>query len=147
MYILSYEKFNEAVLLDTKTNIDISFIVNVDNHYYDRLSRTNTEVDMDGYPITNIDIIDPIDVENDIKKAMNDIALKNLFNNGIYWIKDYLNKELLITNIKTDLNIVLIAKKEKNNKEYKYNLTVKTIMRKKEFIPSHKENTFQIKIE
>jgi hypothetical protein len=142
-FILTY---NEAVLFNATKQINIDYTVNADKHYYDRLSRTTQDFDINGNSITYTDIIDPVDVENDIKTAMSDIIIKNLFNNGIFWVKDKLNKELIITNEKTDLNTVLMVEKEKNGKYYKYNITIKTIMRKKGFIPSGKENTFQFNI-
>lgn len=90
--------------------------------------------------------ISPSEVESDINKAIPYIAKKNLFNNGIYWIGDKLNSELLIKNNKTYLNIILIIEKNKFNGIQTYIITVKTVMRKISFIPSSKEKTIEIPI-
>ena len=62
-YIYSFYDFiNEGTLVDSTKKIDIKFKIDADDHFYDRLSRSNNEPDENG------DII--ID-ENEVIKNMN----------------------------------------------------------------------------
>lgn len=136
-YILNFETFSllEGILVDNGIgSIKYNYKIVADEHFYDRLSR-------DEY-----DIIEPDEVINDITKAMPRIALKNLFNNGIYWNGNKFNTELIVYNQETYLNSVIMIDKVKDNGNYIYNITVKTVMRKKDFIPSKKENSLKIEI-
>lgn len=132
--ILKFETHSllEGVLVDNaEENIKFNYKIVADEHFYDRLSRDE-------------DIIDPDDVINDVRKGIRKIALKNLFNNGIYWVGNKLNIELIVYNQKTHLNSVIMIDKVKG--DYIYNITIKTVMRKEDFIPSKKENSLKIGI-
>lgn len=127
MYIFNFEEFiSEGVLLDTSRKIEVKFRIEADDHFYDGISRFDNEPDED-------------EVLKDIYVAINQIATRNLFNIGLYWDKstNKLNKDILIVNSKTKLNIILIISKDKN----KYLFKIKTVMRKSGFISSSKEKT------
>ena len=128
------EFITEGTLLDSSKNIDIKFKIEADQHFYDRLSRPNNEPDENG----NI-IIGEDEVIKDIKLALDQLINANLFNIGIYWINktNKLNSDILIINKKTNLNTLLDISKNKD----KYLITIKSVMRKKDFKPSYKENT------
>ncbi len=135
MYIFNFEEFiSEGVLLDTSRKIEVKFRIEADDHFYDGISRFDNEPDEDGNTI-----IDEDEVLKDIDVAINQIATRNLFNIGLYWDKstNKLNKDILIVNSKTKLNIILIISKDKN----KYLFKIKTVMRKSGFISSSKEKT------
>ena len=74
-----------------------------------------------------------------IELALDQLINANLFNIGIYWINktNKLNSDILIVNKKTNLNILLDISKNRD----KYLITIKSVMRKKNFKPSYKETT------
>lgn len=86
-------------------------------------------------------IIDEKEVLNDIDKALKEIVFRNLFNKGIYWNGNTLNKELLIINTNSHLNIILLVDKINNG----YKFTVKTVMRRLDFKTN--KNTFILNIQ
>jgi hypothetical protein len=128
------EFITEGTILDSSKNIDIKFKIEADQHFYDRLSRSNNEPDESG----NI-VIGEDEVIKDIELSLDQLINANLFNIGIYWINktNKLNSDILIINKKTNLNILLDISKNRD----KYLITIKSVMRKKDFKPSYKETT------
>jgi hypothetical protein len=128
------EFITEGTILDSSKNIDIKFKIEADQHFYDRLSRPNNEPDESG----NI-VIGEDEVIKDIELSLDQLINANLFNIGIYWINktNKLNSDILIINKKTNLNILLDISKNRD----KYLITIKSVMRKKDFKPSYKETT------
>ena len=129
-----YDFFNEGTLVDKSKKIDIKFKIDADQHFYDRLSRPNNEPDENGDII-----IDENEVIKDVEMCLNQLVNSNLFNIGIYWLNksDKLNTDILVINKKTNLNTLLDISKQKD----KYIITIKSVIRKKDFKPSYKENT------
>jgi hypothetical protein len=129
-----YDFINEGTLVDKSKKIDIKFKIDADQHFYDRLSRSNNEPDENGDII-----IDENEVIKDVEMCLNQLVNSNLFNIGIYWLNksDKLNSDILVINKKTNLNTLLDISKQKD----KYIITIKSVMRKKDFKPSYKENT------
>ncbi len=143
--VLRYLSFiNEKLIASFSKDVLIDFEIEGENHFVDRLARNDNELDSLGKSI-----ISKEEVISDIKKAIPYIVSKNLFSNGLNWIprQDILNKEICITNTNTNLNTVLMVRKNKENASYRYKFTIKTVMRKLNFIPYTSNNsTFSIKI-
>jgi hypothetical protein len=140
-YLSGYNSFiKEGVLADFTKNIEINFRIEADDHFFDRLSRFNNDPDESGSTI-----IDESEVIDDIKKSLRQIVNRNLFNFGIYWgyksDKNRLSSDILIFNKKTNLNTVVFISKEKT----KYIITVKTVMRKKNY-KINSEKTISIEV-
>jgi len=134
-YIYSFYDFiNEGTLVDSTKKIDIKFKIDADDHFYDRLSRSNNEPDENGDII-----IDENEVIKNVEMCLYQLVNSNLFNIGIYWLNksDKLNTDILVINNKTNLNTLLDISKQRD----KYIITIKSVMRKKGFKPSYKENT------
>ncbi len=76
------------------------------------------------------------------------VAIKNIFDDNLFWSGDVLNKEIIITNCTTHLNTVIIVEREINNNSPSYIITIKTVMRKKNFIVSYSnvDKTITIKL-
>lgn len=134
--LLDYREFILEWFVERITkSVDIIFDLEADEHFFDRLSRSDNEPDKEG----NI-IIDEAEVKADIRKAIRQIVKKNLFNDGLFWDqknRDILNKEIRIRNNATKLNIVMMISKFKDKGEYLYRFTIKTVMRKDHFKPSN----------
>ena len=140
MEVLKYSDFlNEKFLFGDIATINIRYIVIGHDHYLDRLNRT----DNDGGKT-----ISQIDVESDIAQAIKIIGRRNLFQAGISWNGDTLDTEILIRNSKTHLNTILIVRKtEIYNNTYQYELSIKTVIIRKNFYISDKtEKTLEIVI-
>lgn len=139
MKVLKYTEFlNEKFLFGAIATIDINYVVNSTEHYYDRLKRVDNE---DGKEIPQEEI------ESDIAKAIKIIGRRNMFDSGISWNGNVLDAEILIKNTSTNLNIILIVEKKRNETNaFQYFLTIKTVMRKKNFFASKKEKTLEILI-
>ena len=133
--ILNYHEFMfEGLVANFKKLIEVEFDIEADEHFFDRLARTDNEPDKEG----NI-IIDEKEVISDIHEAIKKIVKKNLFNNGLFWDqknRNELNKDILIINDTTNLNTVIMVSKLKDGGEFKYKFTIKTVMRKEGFRPS-----------
>jgi hypothetical protein len=141
-FIFSFDEYlKEGLLAVGKSKIEFEYKINAYEHFYDRLSRDDNEDDINGSSI-----IEEYEVISDMEKAITKIAKKNLFNNGIYWNDNKLNKEILIQNIDTNLNIITVVDKIKTSNDYEYIFTIKTVMRKNNFQSSSKENSFKIQI-
>lgn len=134
--ILDYQEFILEGLVDRFTkSIDIDFDIEADEHFFNRLTRIDNELDEEGNTV-----IDEAEVKADIKKAIRQIVKKNLFNDGLFWDhknRNELNKEIRIRNDSTKLNIIVMISKFKDKGEYKYKFTIKTVMRKDKFEPSN----------
>lgn len=141
-FIFSFDEYlKEGLLSVGKSKIEFEYKINAYEHFYDRLSRDDNEDDINGSSI-----IEEHEVISDMEKAITKIAKRNLFNNGIYWNDNKLNKEILIQNIDTNLNIITVVDKIKTTNDYEYIFTIKTVMRKNNFHSSSKENSFKIQI-
>ncbi len=142
--ILKYKSYLIESLIDSfSKDISIDFEIEGDSHFNDRLNRKDNEVNLDGKTeITKSEII------SDIKKSIPQIVQRNLFGNGLNWIprEGVLNKEICISNTKTNLNILLMIAKIKEMGTFKYRFTIKTVMRKPGFIPYSNGGTFLIKV-
>ena len=126
-YIYSFYDFiNEGTLVDSTKKIDIKFKIDADDHFYDRLSRSNNEPDENGDII-----IDENEVIKNVEMCLYQLVNSNLFNIGIYWLNksDKLNTDILVINNKTNLNTLLDISKQRD----KYIITIKSVMRKKGF--------------
>lgn len=131
----SYEEFIiEGNIANFTSNLKINVSLNGSDHFYDRLSRSDNMPDDNGSIV-----IEPSEVENDIKIGLKQILNKHFFNVGLYWNEEYLNKYILLKNNKTFLNIIFKIYKVKQNNDYIYNINITTIMRKKDFTISEKE--------
>lgn len=140
MEVLKYSDFlNEKFLFGDIATINIRYIVIGHDHYLDRLNRKDND---DGKTISQID------VESDIAQAIKIIGRRNLFQAGISWNGDTLDTEILIRNSKTHLNTILIVRKtEIYNNTYQYELSIKTVIIRKNFYISDKtEKTLEIVI-
>lgn len=136
--IYNFKEFiTEGVLVDRTKKVDIKFSIDADQHFYDRLSRSNNEPDINGNTIVH-----ESEVIGDVENVLSQIITNNLFNIGLYWENktNKLNSDILITNRKTNLNTLLSINKNKD----KYLITIKSVMRKKDFTPSYKEKTKHI---
>jgi hypothetical protein len=131
MEVLKYSDFvNEKFLFGDIATINIRYIVIGHDHYLDRLNRTDND---DGR------VISQSDVESDIAQAIKIIGRRNLFQAGISWNGDTLDTEILIRNSKTHLNTILIVRKiEIYNNSYQYELSIKTVIIRKNFYISDK---------
>ncbi len=131
MVVLKYSDFvNEKFLFGDIATINIRYIVIGHEHYLDRLNRTDND---DGR------VISQEDVESDIAQAIKIIGRRNLFQAGISWNGDTLDTEILIRNSKTHLNTILIVRKtEIYNNTYQYELSIKTVIIRKNFYISDK---------
>jgi hypothetical protein len=115
-FIFSFDEYlKEGLLAVGKSKIEFEYKINAYEHFYDRLSRDDNEDDINGSSI-----IEEYEVISDMEKAITKIAKKNLFNNGIYWNDNKLNKEILIQNIDTNLNIITVVDKIKTSNDYEY---------------------------
>lgn len=140
--IFDYSDFIfESIISSFSKDISVDFEIEGGNHFKYRLDREDNQVNK-----FNEKSIEREEVISDIKLAIPQIVKRNLFSNGFSWVpkQDFLNREICITNTKTNLNILLIIRKIKSEGKYIYRFSIKTVMRKVDFIPTG--NTFLIKI-
>ena len=140
--IFDYSDFIfESIISSFSKDISVDFEIEGGNHFKYRLDREDNQVNK-----FNEKSIEREEVISDIKLAIPQIVKRNLFSNGFSWVpkQDFLNREICITNTKTNLNILLIIRKVKSEGKYIYRFSIKTVMRKVDFIPTG--NTFLIKI-
>lgn len=140
--MLKYLDFiNESIIDSFSKEISIDFEIEGEKHFNDRLNREDNEEDSEGNKKISKD-----EVISDIKKCIPQIVKRNLFSNGLMWVpkQDILNKEICIINSKTNLNTLLIIRKNKQMGSHKYVFTIKTVMRKFGFVPYNRD-TFVVK--
>ncbi len=119
---------------------EIKVRINIDDskHSVERQNRSDNEADVNGNKVVSSE-----EIKADIIKSLDQLLLLNLYSSKVFWNGDKLNKNILVKNKYTNLNIVYAVSKKKQKNEYIYSIDIVTVMRKTDF-GTDKNSTFEI---
>ena len=119
---------------------EIKVRINIDDskHSVERQNRSDNEADVNGNKVVSSE-----EIKADIIKSLDQLLLLNLYSSKVFWNGDKLNKNILVKNKYTNLNIVYAVSKKKQKNEYIYIIDIVTVMRKTDF-GTDKNSTFEI---
>lgn len=134
--IKSFLKFNEMYSFDKEIKVRIN--IDDSKHSVERQNRSDNEADVNGNKVVSSE-----EIKADIIKSLDQLLLLNLYSSKVFWNGDKLNKNILVKNKYTNLNIVYAVSKKKQKNEYIYSIDIVTVMRKTDFV-TDKNSTFEI---
>lgn len=134
--IKSFLKFNEMYSFDKEIKVRIN--IDDSKHSVERQNRSDNEADVNGNKVVSSE-----EIKADIIKSLDQLLLLNLYSSKVFWNGDKLNKNILVKNKYTNLNIVYAVSKKKQKNEYIYIIDIVTVMRKTDF-GTDKNSTFEI---
>ena len=134
--IKSFLKFNEMYSFDKEIKVRIN--IDDSKHSVERQNRSDNEADVNGNKVVSSE-----EIKADIIKSLDQLLLLNLYSSKVFWSGDKLNKNILVKNKYTNLNIVYAVSKKKQKNEYIYIIDIVTVMRKTDF-GTDKNSTFEI---
>jgi hypothetical protein len=134
--IKSFLKFNEMYSFDKEIKVRIN--IDDSKHSVERQNRSDNEADVNGNKVVSSE-----EIKADIIKSLDQLLLLNLYSSKVFWNGDKLNKNILVKNKYTNLNIVYAVSKKKQKNEYIYSIDIVTVMRKTDF-GTDKNSTFEI---